>query len=137
TSGGGHPQRLRALAHSVAPAHRGNHPLSQAGLRPRGPSISNQQSTISNSPRRRPLSIPARSVRIEGDSRHNAGWNQGDGPMKQYLLSVYQPDGPPPPPESLQKIMRDVYALRDEMKSANVWVFSGGLHDASTATVLR
>jgi hypothetical protein len=57
--------------------------------------------------------------------------------MKQYLLSVYQPDGPPPPPESLQKIMRDVYALRDEMKSANVWVFSGGLHDASTATVLR
>ena len=57
--------------------------------------------------------------------------------MKQYLLSVYQPDGPPPPPESLQKIMRDVYALRDEMKSANVWVFSGGLHEAGSATVLR
>ena len=29
--------------------------------------------------------------------------------MKQYLLSVYQPDGPPPPPESLQKI-KDVAA---------------------------
>jgi hypothetical protein len=57
--------------------------------------------------------------------------------MKQYLLSVYQPDGPAPPPESLQKVMRNVYTLRDEMKSANAWVFSGGLHDASTATVLR
>ena len=57
--------------------------------------------------------------------------------MKQYLLSVYQPDGPPPPTESLQRIMRDVYALRDEMKSANVWVFSGGLHPSSSATVLR
>ena len=57
--------------------------------------------------------------------------------MKQYLLSVYQPDGPPPPAESLQRIMHDVYALRDEMKSANVWVFSGGLHAASSATVLR
>jgi hypothetical protein len=57
--------------------------------------------------------------------------------MKQYLLSVYQPDGPAPAPELLQKIMRDVYALRDEMRSANVWVFSGGLHSASSATVLR
>ena len=57
--------------------------------------------------------------------------------MKQYLLSVYQPDGPPPAPESLQKIMRDVYALRDEMRSANAWVFSGGLHEPGSATVLR
>jgi len=57
--------------------------------------------------------------------------------MKQYLLSVYQPDGPPPSQDSLQKIMRDVYALRDEMKSANAWVFSGGLHEPGTATVLR
>ena len=57
--------------------------------------------------------------------------------MKQYLLSVYQPDGTAPAPEALQKIMRDVYALRDEMRSANVWVFSGGLHSASSATVLR
>src|SRR6185436_11576050 len=71
-------------------------------------------------------------------SRHNAGCGiRRSTAMKQYLLSVYQPDGPPPPPESLQKIMRDVYALRDEMKSANVWVFSGGLHAASSATVLR
>ena len=57
--------------------------------------------------------------------------------MKQYLLSVYQPDGDPPPPETLEPIMRDLDALREEMKAAGVWVFSGGLHPASTATVLR
>jgi hypothetical protein len=57
--------------------------------------------------------------------------------MKQYLLSVYQPDGDPPPSVDLQRIMRDVTTLRDEMKAAGAWVFSGGLHDASTATVLR
>jgi hypothetical protein len=58
-------------------------------------------------------------------------------PMKQYLLSVYQPDGPVPPPETLGKIMKDVYAVRDEMKAAGAWVFSAGLHPASTATVVR
>jgi hypothetical protein len=57
--------------------------------------------------------------------------------MKQYLLSVYQPDGPPPPPEVLGKVMKDVYAVRDEMKAAGAWVFSAGLHPASTATVVR
>src|SRR5690242_21668927 len=58
--------------------------------------------------------------------------------MKQYLLNVLQPaGGVPPAPEALQKIMRDVYAVRDEMKSAGAWVFSGGLHAPSTATVLR
>src|SRR5215510_8377306 len=57
--------------------------------------------------------------------------------MKQYLLSVYQPDGDPPPSVDLQRIMRDVAKLRDEMQAAGAWVFSGGLHDASTATVLR
>src|SRR2546429_2807985 len=57
--------------------------------------------------------------------------------MKQYLLSVYQPGGDPPPPETLEPIMRDLDALREEMKAAGVWVFSGGLHPASTATVLR
>lgn len=58
--------------------------------------------------------------------------------MNQYLLSVYQPDGETqPPPDVLQAIMRDVYALRDEMKAAGVWVFAGGLHAPSTATVVR
>ena len=57
--------------------------------------------------------------------------------MKQYLLTIYQPDGGPPPPEILDTVMRDVDALNRELKAAGAWVFAGGLHDASTATVLR
>lgn len=57
--------------------------------------------------------------------------------MKRYLLSVYQPDGDPPPPEVLEPVMRDLEALREEMRAAGVWVFSGGLHPPGTATVLR
>jgi hypothetical protein len=58
--------------------------------------------------------------------------------MTQYLLSIYQPQGEtPPPPHVLQAVMKDVYALRDEMIAAGVWVFAGGLHAPSTATVVR
>ena len=57
--------------------------------------------------------------------------------MKQYLLSVYQPDGPAPPAQTLDKIMTDVYAVRDAMKAAGAWVFSAGLHPVTTATVVR
>jgi hypothetical protein len=57
--------------------------------------------------------------------------------VKQYLLSVYQPDGDRPPPEFLEKVMRDVDTLNDELKAAGAWVFAGGLHPPDTATVLR
>ena len=57
--------------------------------------------------------------------------------MKQYLLSMYQPEGPIPGPEVLGPIMRDIAALREEMKTAGVWVFSGGLHAPASATVVR
>lgn len=57
--------------------------------------------------------------------------------MKQYLLTVYQPDGDPPPPQELDPIMRDIAAIEQEMKAAGVWVFSGGLHPPGTATVVR
>jgi hypothetical protein len=57
--------------------------------------------------------------------------------MKQYLLSVIQPDGEPPPREVLQKVMQDVEALRQEMKKKGAWVFSGGLEPPRTATVIR
>ena len=57
--------------------------------------------------------------------------------MKQYLLSIYQPDGDPPAPKVLEQVMRDVDTLNQELKAAGAWVFAGGLHDASTATVLR
>jgi hypothetical protein len=57
--------------------------------------------------------------------------------MKQYLLSIYQPDGGTPPPEVLERVMRNVTALIEETKAAGAWVFNGGLHPPSTATVLR
>ena len=57
--------------------------------------------------------------------------------MTQYLLSVYQPDGPIPEPEALQAIGADLGRVNQEMKAAGAWVFSGGLFPPSTATVLR
>jgi hypothetical protein len=57
--------------------------------------------------------------------------------MKQYLLSIYQPDGEVPPPEALATVMQNVNALVDATKAAGVWVFNGGLHPPSTATVVR
>ncbi|MEJ8633883.1 MULTISPECIES: YciI family protein [Streptomyces] len=57
--------------------------------------------------------------------------------MKQYLLSIYQPDGEPPGPEILEPIMRDLEAVNAEIREAGAWVFSGGLYPPSTATVVR
>jgi hypothetical protein len=56
--------------------------------------------------------------------------------MKQYLLSIYQPEGVAPP-EVLGKVRRDLDALNRELKAAGAWVFAGGLHAPSTATVVR
>src|ERR1700684_1574337 len=58
--------------------------------------------------------------------------------MKQYLLSVcYPAGGSAPPPAALDQNMSDGLALQREMQSADVWVFSGGLHASDSATVLR
>ncbi|HLX49974.1 MAG TPA: YciI family protein [Streptosporangiaceae bacterium] len=57
--------------------------------------------------------------------------------MKQYLISMYQPHGDPPPPEILNPIMSNLMALQQELKDAGRWVFSGALHSPDTATVLR
>jgi hypothetical protein len=56
--------------------------------------------------------------------------------MNQYLLSIYQPDGDPPPPDALEEITRDTLAVRDEARAAGVWMFTAGLHPASSATVV-
>lgn len=56
--------------------------------------------------------------------------------MRQYLLSIYQPDGTPEP-DVLDRVMRDLDVLNEEMRAAGAWVFAGGLHPPSTATVLR
>lgn len=57
--------------------------------------------------------------------------------MKLYLLSIYQPDGPPPPPEVLGPVMEELGAIKHELEATGSWVFGNGLHPASTATVLR
>ena len=58
--------------------------------------------------------------------------------MKQYLLSVcYPAGGTQPPPEALQRIMRDVDAVHKEMQTAGAWIFGGGLTAPTSATVLR
>lgn len=58
--------------------------------------------------------------------------------MKQYLLSVCYPAGAQmPPPDVLQGIMRDVRAIQTDMQAAGLWIFSGGLTPAASATVVR
>ena len=57
--------------------------------------------------------------------------------MKQYLLSIYQPDEGAPLHEVLENVMREVFAFIDEAKAAGVWVFNGGLHPPNTSTVVR
>lgn len=57
--------------------------------------------------------------------------------MKQYLLSIYQPDGPAPDPEFLEPIMRELAAFNDELRAAGAWVFAAGLHSPESATVLQ
>jgi hypothetical protein len=59
--------------------------------------------------------------------------------MKQYLLSIYMPDEPPPPEvmSRMDQIMANVNALVEEAKASNAWVFNGALHAPSTATTVR
>lgn len=57
--------------------------------------------------------------------------------MVNYLLSIVQPDGPPPGPEVLDVVMRDVGAVMQDLKSSGAWVFNGGLHPPGAATVVR
>jgi hypothetical protein len=58
--------------------------------------------------------------------------------MKQYLLSVHSVEGStPPPPEAMEKVYKTVAAFNSELQAAGVWVFAGGLHPPSTATVVR
>jgi hypothetical protein len=58
--------------------------------------------------------------------------------MTQYLLSVYIVEGAPEPSaEEMAKIYKDVDDFNDEVRTAGAWVFAGGLHPSSTATVVR
>lgn len=57
--------------------------------------------------------------------------------MARYLLSIYQPDDGVPEPEVLDKVMADLAVLNQEMRNAGAWVFTAGLHPASSSTVVR
>ena len=58
--------------------------------------------------------------------------------MAEYLLSVHMVEGEEPPaPEIVEQMYKDVDVVNQEMKDADVWVFAGGLHPATTATVVR
>ena len=58
--------------------------------------------------------------------------------MQQYMLTVHSVEGDPEPStEARQKVYRDVDVFNEDLRSAGVWVFAGGLHPANTATVVR
>jgi hypothetical protein len=59
--------------------------------------------------------------------------------MKQYLLSVELVDDGTPLPslEDMQPTVDRVDRFNSEVRAAGAWVFAGGLHPPSTATVVR
>ena len=57
--------------------------------------------------------------------------------MPRYLMSVCYPAGSTAPDaEQLETITRDVTAVHEQLAAEGAWVFGGGLHDPSTATVV-
>lgn len=57
--------------------------------------------------------------------------------MPHYALSIYQPNTEPPPADVLAPVMREMTALIADAKSQRVWVFNGGMHPPSTASVVQ
>ncbi len=57
--------------------------------------------------------------------------------MTQYLLSVWSREGDPTPNEDeMRQVYADVDTFNEELRKSGSWVFAGGLHPASTATVV-
>jgi len=57
--------------------------------------------------------------------------------VPQYLLSIYQPDGGVPDAETMARIAAGLHRLNEELRESGSWVFTGGLHAPSSATVVR
>jgi hypothetical protein len=57
--------------------------------------------------------------------------------MTQYLLSVWDTDRAQPSPEEIEKMFADVGVFNEKLKAQGAWVFAGGLHPPTTATVVR
>lgn len=58
-------------------------------------------------------------------------------PMKTYLITLYSPDGPPPPEAELAGIMAEIEVINADIRAAGGWVFAGGLGDLAAATTIR
>lgn len=57
--------------------------------------------------------------------------------MPKYLLSVWgSEDDPTPSDEEMQQMFAAVATFNKEAQAEGAWVFAGGLHPASTATVV-
>jgi hypothetical protein len=56
--------------------------------------------------------------------------------MKQYMLSVYMPEGFERTDEELQQAFKDVDAFNQKLQDQGAWVFAGGLNPPETATVV-
>ena len=60
--------------------------------------------------------------------------------MPHYMLSVHSVEGEQAPemsPEQMQQSMAKIQDLEARMEAENALVFSGALHDADSATVVR
>ena len=58
--------------------------------------------------------------------------------MTQYLLAVHMVEGEPvPSEEEIQKAYRQVDEFNKEVMDSGAWVFAGGLHPSTSATVVR
>lgn len=60
--------------------------------------------------------------------------------MPYYMLATYGREGEARPSmsaEEMQASWHEIGVIEDEMKSKGAWVFSGRLHEADTATVVR
>lgn len=60
--------------------------------------------------------------------------------MSQYLLSLHSVEGQErkqPSPEEMEMFMGRIEALEADMRESGAFVFTGGLHGADAATVVR
>jgi hypothetical protein len=79
-------------------------------------------------------------VRRQDEGRQRAAHSEGEtmATQSQYLLSVFMnEDDEAPSDVDMQRIYQQVEDVNNELRSAGAWVFAGGLHPASTATVVR
>jgi hypothetical protein len=66
-----------------------------------------------------------------------AGYSQGELDMTQYLLSVHSDYDAPVAAQDMEQSYKAVDVFNHELQNAGNWVFAGGLHPPSTATVVR